>query len=62
MSSSPNQPPRPALKIARGIAVDAALLTGAGLLAYGSWLAYPPAGFIVGGLVVLCAGLNGGRR
>ncbi len=51
-----------ATSIARSIIVDVSILGGAALLAYGSWLAYPPAGFIVGGLVVLCAGLNGSRR
>lgn len=28
-------------------------LTGMAAMAYGSWLAWPPAGFVVGGLVVL---------
>lgn len=28
-------------------------LAGLGLLAYGAWLAWPPAGFITGGLAIL---------
>ena len=48
--------------IARSIAVDSALLGGAGLLTYGSWSIYPPAGFIVAGVVLLAAGLSGARR
>lgn len=35
-----------------GLAAAPALL-GLGLLAYGAWLAWPPAGFMIGGLVVL---------
>jgi hypothetical protein len=31
----------------------AALLAGAALLAYGSWRIYQPAGFIVGGLLLI---------
>lgn len=32
---------------------DACGLAGAGAIAYGAWLVYPPAGFIVGGGLVL---------
>lgn len=32
---------------------DGAGIAGAGLLAYGAWLIYEPAGFIVGGLQLL---------
>lgn len=48
--------------IARGILVDVVALAGASLLAYGAWLAYEPAGFMVGGLVLLAAGVNGARQ
>ncbi|CAB4167394.1 hypothetical protein UFOVP860_17 [uncultured Caudovirales phage] len=30
-------------------------LAGAGLVAYGAWLIYPPAGFIVGGVLLIVA-------
>jgi hypothetical protein len=36
---------------------DLLLLSGAGLLSYGSWLIYPPAGFVVGGILVLIQGV-----
>lgn len=32
---------------------DAAGIAGAGLIAYGAWLVYHPAGFIVGGVLLL---------
>lgn len=32
---------------------DGAGLIGAGLVAYGSWLIYEPAGFVVGGLMMI---------
>lgn len=35
---------------------DALLIAGAGGIAYGAWLVYEPAGFIVGGVLVLLAG------
>jgi hypothetical protein len=35
------------------LARDAAGLAGAGLISYGAWLVYVPAGFIVGGVLVL---------
>lgn len=34
---------------------DGAGLAGAALIAYGAWLIYVPAGFIVGGLMLLIA-------
>lgn len=37
-------------------------LVGLGLLAYGSWLAYRPAGFIVPGALLLVAGVLGALR
>ena len=33
---------------------DAAGLCGVAAISYGSWLVYEPAGFIVGGAIVLC--------
>ncbi len=50
------------LKLVREIIVDASILGGSGLVAYGSWLIYRPAAFIVAGLVILAAGINGARR
>jgi hypothetical protein len=35
---------------------DSIGLLGAGLLSYGAWLVYAPAGFIVGGVLLLAAG------
>jgi hypothetical protein len=32
---------------------DFAGLAGAGLVSYGAWLVYAPAGFVVGGLLLL---------
>ena len=37
---------------------DALLVVGAALVAYGAWLVYAPAGFIVGGLLTLYAGIK----
>lgn len=48
--------------VARSLINDAALVAGVGLLTYGAWLVYHPAGFIVLGLTLLTAGLNGARR
>ncbi|MEA3042984.1 MAG: hypothetical protein QOH47_822 [Sphingomonadales bacterium] len=36
---------------------DAAGLAGAGLVAYGAWLVYAPAGFVVAGLLLLAGAL-----
>lgn len=43
------------------VARDAAGITGAGLIAYGAWLIFPPAGFIVGGLLVLAGAIAAAR-
>lgn len=40
---------------------DALLIAGAASVAYGAWLIYPPAGFIVGGLILLIAGVLASR-
>jgi len=34
------------------------LIAGTGILSYGAWLAYPPAGFIVGGALTIYAGIR----
>jgi hypothetical protein len=36
---------------------DLAGLAGAGLVAYGAWLVFPPAGFITGGVLLLAGAL-----
>ncbi len=40
-----------------GLLRDLAGLSGVGLVAYGAWLIYPPAGFIVGGCLFLLGAL-----
>jgi hypothetical protein len=40
---------------------DAAGIGGAGLIAYGAWLVYAPAGFIVGGILLLIAAVMAAR-
>jgi len=41
---------------------DLAGLGGIGLLGYGSWLHYPPLGFIVPGVVLVLGLALGGKR
>jgi hypothetical protein len=36
---------------------DVAGLCGVGLVSYGAWLIYPPAGFIVGGAMLIVGAL-----
>jgi len=43
------------------MAVDGAILSGGGLLIYGAWSAYWPAGVMVGGALLLAAGILGAR-
>lgn len=40
---------------------DLAGLCGAGLVAYGAWLIYVPAGFIVGGVLLILAAVLAAR-
>lgn len=47
---------------APALACDIAAAIGAGLLAYGAWLAYPPAGYIVLGVMMLAASVLSARR
>lgn len=42
----------------KNILPDVLLIAGAGSLAYGAWLAWPPAGYMVAGALVVIAGLN----
>jgi hypothetical protein len=41
---------------------DLAGFSGAALISYGAWLIYPPAGFIVGGLLLMAFAMLVGRR
>ena len=40
-----------------GLLRDLAGLSGVGLVSYGAWLVYPPAGFIVGGSLMVAGAL-----
>lgn len=40
-----------------GLVRDLAGLCGVGLVAYGAWLIYPPAGFITGGFLLIVGAL-----
>lgn len=48
--------------VAPALARDCAGLTGVGLVSYGAWLVYVPAGFITGGALLLAGALISGRR
>lgn len=48
---------RVALEATPALARDLAGLAGVGLVAYGTWLVYPPAGFIVGGSLMIAGAL-----
>lgn len=37
---------------------DVLLVLGAGSLSYGAWSAWPPAGFLVAGVLLIVAGLQ----
>lgn len=50
---------KPALK---GAAIDASILAGLGLITYGAWLVYQPAGFLAPGVVLLAVGLYAAVR
>lgn len=41
---------------------DIAAVAGAGLVSYGAWLAYPPAGFVCLGVMLLAASILSERR
>lgn len=45
-----------ATRLVEGWLPDLLMVCGAGAVAYGAGLVYPPAGFIVGGLFLLAAG------
>jgi hypothetical protein len=41
---------------------DAAGFAGAGSIAYGAWLIYVPAGYLVGGVLLMALSILFGRR
>ncbi len=41
----------------RDVARDLAGLSGCGMVSYGAWLVYAPAGFIVAGIMLVAAAL-----
>ena len=45
------------MKLAIVVLHDLIGVIGAGLVAYGAWLVFPPAGFITGGLLLLAGAL-----
>ncbi len=47
---------------APALARDLAAVGGSGLISYGAWLAYPPAGYIALGALLLAASIISGRR
>lgn len=44
------------------LARDLMILGGGGLISYGSWIIYPPAGYVVGGALLLAGGVIGAVR
>ena len=61
MSDSPNRKPSGAA-IVRSVVVDGMILTGFGLVVFGTWRMYPPAAYIVAGVLMLATGVKGARR
>lgn len=45
-------------KVLKALLPDALLVVGAASIAFGAWLAYPPAGYFVGGALAIIAGLK----
>jgi hypothetical protein len=50
------------LAAAAGWLPDALMAVGTGSISYGAWLVYQPAGYIVGGGLVLTAGVLAARK
>lgn len=44
--------------MAAGVVLDLTIIGAVAAVAYGSWLVFPPAGFIVGGLITLALALG----
>lgn len=45
-----------------GLVRDLAGLCGVGLVSYGAWMIYPPAGFIAGGFLLIVGAGESGER
>jgi hypothetical protein len=50
------------LSVLPGTLCDVAGFAGAGFISYGSWLIYEPAGFLVGGALLIVGGVLFGKR
>jgi len=50
------------LAAAAGLVPDGLMLAGAGAMSYGAGLVYQPAGWIVGGVLLLVAGVLSARK
>ena len=51
-----------ALSVFPALLCDVAGFAGAALVSYGSWLIYVPAGFLVGGVLLIAGAVLFGRR
>lgn len=51
-----------ALSVLPGVICDAAGFCGAAVIAYGAWLVYQPAGFLVGGALLIAGSVLFGQR
>lgn len=49
-------------KVAASWSPDAMMVAGAGGISYGAWLIHEPSGFIVGGVLLLTAGVLAARK
>lgn len=45
----------------RVVAGDVVVIGGAALMVYGAWLAWEPAGFLLGGIAAIILAIAGGR-
>lgn len=48
-------------KVAANTTPDSLMVCGAAAISYGSWMVYAPAGFIVGGVLLIAAGVLAAR-
>lgn len=46
------------LKNLQSLLPDMLLVAGSASIAYGAWIAYPPAGYIIGGAFAIAAGMR----
>jgi hypothetical protein len=46
----------------KSLTTDLMIVVGFGGISYGTWSIYPPAAFVVGGVLLLVAGVLGARR